>query len=65
MAAGDFGGTLESFLDQIYPDDRELVHRSLSRTLDDGSEHDIEYRIVWPNKEVHWVEGRGGVIRTP
>jgi len=64
MAAGGFGGTLESFLDQIHPNDRELVHQSLVRTLDDGSEHDIEYRIIWPDKEVHWVEGRGGVIRS-
>jgi len=63
LAPGDFGGTLESFLDQIYPGDRQLVHRSLARTLDEGSEHDIEYRIVWPNQEVHWVEGRGAVIR--
>jgi PAS domain S-box-containing protein len=63
LASGDFGGTLSSFLDQIYPDDRELVQRSVTRTLDEGAEHDMEYRIVWPNKEVHWVEGRGAVIR--
>ena len=63
LAPGEFGGTLDSFLNQIYSDDRELVQRSLARTLDEGSEHDIEYRIVWPNNEVHWVEGRGAVIR--
>jgi len=63
LAPGDFGGTQESFLDQVYPADRELVKTSLARTLDDGSEHEIEYRIVWPNHEIHWVEGRGAVIR--
>jgi len=63
LAPGDFHGTLESFLDQVYPADRELVQVSLARTLDDGSEHDIEYRIVWPNNDIHWVQGRGAVIR--
>ena len=63
LKPGDFGGTLGSFLDQVYPDDRELVQSSIAGTLDAGSEHDIEYRIVWPNNEVHWVEGRGAVIR--
>ncbi len=63
VPAGSFGGTLESYVDQVHPDDRELVQRSLAHTLDDGSEHDIEYRIIWPNDEVRWVEGRGAVIR--
>ena len=63
MAPGDFGGTAESFLNQVYADDRDFVRRSIAQTLDEGLEHDIEYRIVWPNNEVHWVEGRGGVIR--
>ena len=63
LSPGDFGGTFESFLDQVHEDDRELVQRSVAHTLADGPEHDMEYRIVWPDKEVHWVEGRGAVIR--
>lgn len=63
LAPGEFNGTLESFINQIHSDDRDAVQRSIARTLDEGLEHDIEYRIVWPNDEIHWVEGRGGVIR--
>jgi PAS domain S-box-containing protein len=63
LAPGEFGGTLESFLLNIHPQDRNLVQQSIARTLDEGSDHEIEYRIVWPSGEVHWVEGRGGVIR--
>jgi len=63
LQPGDFGGQLEAFLRQVYVDDRALVERSLAGTLDHGDEHDIEYRIVWPSGEVHWVEGRGAVIR--
>ena len=63
LTPGDFGGTFESFLNEVYFDDREDVKRSLTRTLEEGVEHDIEYRIELPNNEIHWVEGRGGVIR--
>ena len=62
MTPGEFGGTLDAFLAQIHPEDRDLVQRSIARTVDAGLEHDVEYRIVWPNDEIHWVEGRGGVI---
>jgi PAS domain S-box-containing protein len=64
LSPGRFGGTFESFLEQIHPDDRELVKTCLSRTVNDGSDHDIEYRIIWPDNSVHWVEGRGSVIQS-
>lgn len=63
MSPGTFGGTFESFLDEVHVDDREHVRHSLTRTLDHGADHTIEYRITLPNNEIHWVEGRGGVIR--
>ena len=62
-APGSFSGTLESYLDQVVPEDRELVESSLRKTVDEGSDHDIEYRVMSPDNEIHWVEGRGAVIR--
>jgi PAS domain S-box-containing protein len=63
LAPGEFGGTLDCFLDQVHDLDREVVRRSIARTLEEGSEHVIEYRIVWPNNLIRWVEERGSVIR--
>jgi PAS domain S-box-containing protein len=62
LAPGDFAGTLDSYLEHVYSDDRESVRLSLAGTLEDGSEHDLEYRVVWPNGELHWVEVRRAVI---
>jgi two-component system cell cycle sensor histidine kinase/response regulator CckA len=63
LAPDSFSGTLESYLDQILPEDRELVRSSLMKSAAEGSDHDIEYRTLSPDNRVHWVQGRGALIR--
>lgn len=63
LAPGSFGGTFDDYLRDIHPEDREYVMESLSRTVGQGTEHDIEYRIILPDGTVRWVEGKGEVIR--
>ncbi|MEO6391420.1 MAG: response regulator, partial [Pyrinomonadaceae bacterium] len=60
---GQFGGDIDAFIEHVHPTDREFVSHSLENTRQTGCEHLIQYRILWPSGEVHWVEGRGGVIR--
>ncbi len=59
LAPGTFAGSFDAYLNDIHPDDRELVIRSITQTVQQGSEHHIEYRIVWPDRSEHWVEGKG------
>jgi PAS domain S-box-containing protein len=59
LRPGAFSGTFESYLSGIHPEDREFVRQSIARTIEQGEENDIEYRIVWPDGTIHWVEGRG------
>jgi len=54
-----FDGTFEAFLRDVHPEDRPLVMESIARTLDEGRDHRIEYRLVRPDGEIRWVEGRG------
>jgi PAS domain S-box-containing protein len=63
LAPGSFGGTFDDYLTDIHPEDREYVMRSLGRTVDQGTAHDIEYRIILPDGTIRWVEGKGEVIR--
>jgi PAS domain S-box-containing protein len=60
---GSFGGTLDRFLHDVHPDDRERVIKSLARNLEQGAQHEIEYRIVRPDGGTRWVEGKGQVLR--
>jgi PAS domain S-box-containing protein len=59
LPTGTFPGTLEAYQNHIHPDDRDRVLHSIQETLAQGKEHHIEYRLVWPDGTVHWVEGQG------
>ncbi|HET9253170.1 MAG TPA: ATP-binding protein [Candidatus Eisenbacteria bacterium] len=62
LEPGSFEGTFEAYQSDIHPEDREYVLDSLRRTLQEGKEHRIEYRIVLPDGTVRWVEGRGKLL---
>ncbi len=65
LQPGTFPGTFEAFQSDMHPDDREHVIGSVRRSLEEGVEHDVEYRIVLPDGEQRWVMGRGQLLRDP
>ena len=36
--------------------------RSIRTTIEEGVEHHAEYRVVWPDGSIHWIEARGKVL---
>ena len=56
---GAFDSTFASYERHIHPDDRERVMASLRRAIDDGTPHDVEYRVIAPDGTERWVEGKG------
>ncbi len=63
IPAGTFSGTFEAYQNDIHVDDREAVVRSIRLAVEDAMEHHVEYRVVWPNGSIHWIEARGKVLR--
>jgi len=59
LAPGTFGGTFDAFLSDVHPEDRDHVQQTVARTLDEGRDHQIEYRLLLPDGTIRWVEGRG------
>jgi PAS domain S-box-containing protein len=59
LAPGTFAGTYEAFRAGVHPEDRDRVTDTIAKTLTEGSDHCITYRIVLPDDRVRWVEGRG------
>ncbi len=50
----------------VHPDDRDRRQTALARALADGTDYDVEYRAVWRDGSVHWVQIRGQVtVRWP
>lgn len=64
LKKGEFDGKYESYLSLIHPDDlpglQNAIENSLSR---EGTNYLVEHRLIWPNKEIRWFEGRGKVYR--
>jgi len=57
-----FGGTLESFLDHVHPDDREHVRRTLLMAADEARRFELEYRLVLPDGQTRWRTAVGDVL---
>jgi PAS domain S-box-containing protein len=61
LPAGTFDETFQSYEREIHPADRERVVASIRLALAGGEPHDLEYRIVGPDGQIRWVEGKGHV----
>ncbi len=57
------GASFEDYTQAIHPDDREFVMRRHAQLLAEGGPRDIEYRVVWPDGNVHVLFGRATVVR--
>ncbi len=62
LAPGTFPGTFEAYKRDLHPDDRDRVLSSIQRVVETGEEHHQEYRLVWPDGSVHWMESRAKPI---
>jgi PAS domain S-box-containing protein len=62
LAPGTFEGTFEAYQQDIHPDDRERVIRTISRTVE-GEDHHLSYRIIRPDGAERWLEAHGRLIR--
>jgi PAS domain S-box-containing protein len=63
LAHSSFAGTFAAYQELIHPDDRDMVNQALARALQDGQGYDIEFRNLWPDGSVHWMAGKGQVVR--
>lgn len=55
--------TFADLQQSVHPEDFEERQIALDRTLREGSDYNVEYRNIWPDGSVHWVETRARVIR--
>lgn len=62
LEPGSFDGRIESFLDRIHPDDRQMMHDFCLSALGEEVQHK-EFRIVLPDGQVRWIISRGRVIQ--
>ncbi|MCF2146962.1 PAS domain-containing protein [Desmonostoc muscorum LEGE 12446] len=52
----------EVFLNCVHPEDRQFIEEGIGRSLEEKVDCDIEYRIVWPDGSIHWIDAKGRVF---
>jgi len=56
---GEFDGTYESFARRVLPADLSDIEAELARCLAARAPFRREFRVVWPDESIHWVEALG------
>jgi PAS domain S-box-containing protein len=49
----------QTWADRVRPDDLPVAMRAMRKAIEEKGEYRCEYRIIWPDGSMRWVEGRG------
>jgi PAS domain-containing protein len=62
-AEGSF--TYQDLERAVHPDDRARRDESVTRTVEQGHDYNIEFRNIWPDGSLHWADVRGRPVYRP
>lgn len=62
LLPGSFDGRYETFDACLHPDDRAGLNQAVAQALSHHIPYQHEFRVIWPDGTVHWLEGRGKAI---
>nr|WP_218625795.1 hybrid sensor histidine kinase/response regulator [Bradyrhizobium sp. dw_411] len=57
--------SFEDLQASIHPDDRARRGEVLNQAIKTGKDYSIEYRTIWPDGSLHWVDVRARAVRRP
>ena len=58
----EFPNTYGRFFGFIHFDDQPIFNRAITRTIDEGTDYEVDHRIVLPDLSIRWVNTRGRVF---
>jgi PAS domain S-box-containing protein len=50
---------LRRFVERVHSEDRKPIVEAMRRSLESGSEYDVEYRLAMPDGSTRWISTRG------
>ena len=56
--------TYQQLLAMIHPDDIDDMQEAVRRSVEHGDDYNVEYRTVWPDGSIHWVQVNGRTLRS-
>lgn len=62
LAAGELMRGADDFVRHVHPDDRELVTSAINRSLREGADFNVDFRVALPGGQSRWLRGQGQVL---
>jgi PAS domain S-box-containing protein len=62
LEVGSFDGTEETCRRLVHPEDQEALWATFYRAIDDREIFQAEFRTIWPDGTIHWLETRGQAV---
>ncbi|MGA9671296.1 MAG: ATP-binding protein [Terracidiphilus sp.] len=59
LEPGSIEPSTEAWLKAVHPEDAEKVKKGVMKTREGGPDYRNQYRVVWPDGSVHWLESQG------
>jgi PAS domain S-box-containing protein len=56
---GTLGEEPEAWLQYIHPEDIPKIEDAFVRARTEGTDYHMQYRVIWPDGSLHWVESQG------
>ncbi len=63
LPPGELAPTPERWLEMVYPEDRNRIREEVNRSVQRTDCFTLEFRVVWPDGSIHWLYGKGQVLR--
>ena len=63
LMPGALEGSYDACLEYLHPDDRPAVIQALRRTIETGTNYDVEARLIDTNGATRWIASKGALIR--
>ncbi len=63
LPPGEGFRTPEELIEAIHPEDSDMLARALTEGREKGTPFRAEFRTIWPDGTLHWVEGRSYFYR--
>lgn len=60
---GEVKPSYQAWLDRVHPDDRSSIDTIFKRSLEESDNYHGEFRVIWPDSTVRWVESFGHLER--
>ncbi|MBE9009076.1 PAS domain S-box protein, partial [Pseudanabaenaceae cyanobacterium LEGE 13415] len=62
LPPGQTARSLEAFIQMVHPDDRQGVVDCCARCASEGTDFDMDFRVVYPDGSIHWLSDKGKAV---